>query len=304
VQNFLVGTGGWAYFKVGSQPSLRTYSEIFNFVEVNHTFYEYPKMEIVENWRRSVANDFTFSVRCHQDLTHKIGLRPLDQAYEIFYQMKAYCDALHTPYLVLETPKTYTINEANLKDAKDFFACLKLKGVRLVWEYRAPKTPTVTSFIQEHKIIPCVDLSREQPPLASDVTYSRLFGKGQHNLYQFSDDELTEIDKASQDTGAKTIILSYHGARMHSDAARFMRYKSTGTFLPITNYLGVESAKAVLAEDANFPASKAKLEDEQGWKVFDLTSDRRIHLSEALAKIPDKKYSSLNEVVSELRSVL
>src|SRR5208283_362861 len=97
--DYLVGTGGWAYFKVGNKPSLKTYSKIFNFVEVNYTFYEFPSIRTVENWRRSVPSDFTFAVRCHQDLTHNFGLRPINQAYEIFYQMRAYCDRLRSQYL-------------------------------------------------------------------------------------------------------------------------------------------------------------------------------------------------------------
>ena len=40
--DYLVGTGGWAYFKVSGKPKLKAYSEVFNFVEVNYTFYEYP----------------------------------------------------------------------------------------------------------------------------------------------------------------------------------------------------------------------------------------------------------------------
>ena len=45
-----------------------------------------------------------FFVRCHQDLTHKIGLKPVDEAYEAFYKTKTYADILQTPYVVLETP--------------------------------------------------------------------------------------------------------------------------------------------------------------------------------------------------------
>ena len=41
VAEYLVGTGGWAYFRVPNKPSLKAYSEIFNFVEVNHAFKEY-----------------------------------------------------------------------------------------------------------------------------------------------------------------------------------------------------------------------------------------------------------------------
>jgi uncharacterized protein YecE (DUF72 family) len=118
---YLIGTGGWGYFKIDNKPSLRAYSELFNFVEVNHTFYEFPKIQMVDNWRRSVPGAFTFSVRCHQDLTHEVGLRPVNQAYEVFYQMKTYCHLLGSPYLVLETPAKYVANQENLNDARFLF---------------------------------------------------------------------------------------------------------------------------------------------------------------------------------------
>ena len=91
---------------------------------------------------------------------------------------------------------------------------------------------------------------------------------------------------------------------MNTDAARFKHYKDTGKFLPITSSIGVDSAKAVLSEDAQFPATKSELTLDQGWKVIDLTPDRRAHLSEILEKIPDKTYGRLEEVLTELRAVL
>jgi uncharacterized protein YecE (DUF72 family) len=108
--DFLVGTGGWAYFKVPNKPSLKTYSEVFNFVEVNYTFYEYPNLRLVEGWRKTVPKDFTFSVRCHQDLTHKIGLKPTDEANQVLGQMVNYCKILDSPFLVLETPANYILD--------------------------------------------------------------------------------------------------------------------------------------------------------------------------------------------------
>lgn len=301
---YLVGTGGWAYFKVGDKPSLKTYSKIFNFVEVNYTFYEFPNNRTVENWRRSVPSDFSFSVRCHQDLTHNFGFRPVNQAYEIFYQMRAYCDTLRSQFLVLETPAEYVIDKKSLGDARDFFSSLNLKGIRLVWEYRAPQTQTVTNLMQEFGMVHCVDLSKEKPSYNLDVTYSRLFGKGQHNIYQFTDDELIEIDKNAQDTNSKIVALSYHGLRMNTDAARFKQYKITGSFMPVTSFTGADSAKAVLAEDPKFPISKSELIVEQGWKVIDASQNKRMHLSEVLSKIPDKTYSSLDQVMIELRGIL
>ncbi len=38
-------------------------------------------------------------------------------------------------------------------------------------------------------------------------------------------------------------------------------YKLTGNFLPVTAYTGLDSAKAVLSEDAVFPATKQVPDD-------------------------------------------
>jgi uncharacterized protein YecE (DUF72 family) len=301
---YLVGTGGWGYFKVGNKPSLETYSQLFDFVEVNCTFYQYPKIELVERWRRVVPPKFIFSVKCHQDLTHKFGLRPIDQAYEAIYRMTSYCNALRSPYLILQTPASYVISQEKLGEARDFFSSLSLKNVRLVWEYRAPINQTVIDLMRDFNIVHCVDLSKEKALFNLDVTYSRLFGKGQHNLYQFTDEELAEIDQNAQETNSKNVILCYHSARMHTDATRFRRYKDTGKFLPVTDYVGVDSARAVLAEDTKFPISKSGLRVDQGWKVIDLSKERRVHLSEVIEKLPDKTYSNLEDVIEELRAVL
>ena len=174
--DFLVGTGGWAYFKVQSKPSLKAYSEVFNFVEVNYTFYEYPSALAVESWRKTVPSNFVFSVRCHQDLTHNIGFVPTNQAYEIFYQIRTYCDLLSSPFLIFETPAKYVINQENAKEVRDFLSSLNLNGLKLVWEYRAPVTQIAVDLMKDFDIIQCVDLSRQKPSFSLDVTYSRLFG--------------------------------------------------------------------------------------------------------------------------------
>jgi uncharacterized protein YecE (DUF72 family) len=298
--DYLVGTGGWAYFNVPNRPALKAYSELFNFVEVNSTFYRLPAVRTVEKWRRAVPKGFTFSVRCHQNLTHKIGLSPVDEAYELFYKMKNFAGILQTPYLVLETPSGYTAN----RDARDFLSSLNLKGLRLVWEYRAPVTQGVTNLMKDFGIIQCVDLSRQKPSYSLDVTYSRLFGKGLQNIYQFTDGELLQIQRQAEDTDSSKVILAFHGLRMNSDASRFQQHLLTGSFPSATSAVGVDSAKAVLAEDATFPSSKSELIRKQGWKVIDVKPNGTAHLSDFLGGIPDKNYGSLDEVVKELEAVI
>jgi len=298
--NYLIGTGGWAYFNVPGQSSLRAYSQIFDFVEVNYTFYKYPDTRMVEHWRRTVPSHFTFTVRCHQDLTHRIGLKPVQEAYAVFSQMIGVCRVLRAPFLHLETPARYTFDEHKVREAKEFFSTVDLKGVRLAWEIRGKVTEEIKKLMQEFSIVPSVDLSRESSIFRSDVIYTRLFGKGKHNIYQFTDEELEEIDQKIVKSEAKIVVATFHGLRMNTDAARFKAYKEKGVFLPVTSFTGVDSARAVLSEDAQFPSTKAELVEHQGWKVIDLESDKRIHLSELLSKLPEKTYHNVDEVIQEL----
>ena len=301
---YLIGTGGWAYFNVPNKSTLKAYSEIFNFVEVNYTFYEYPSTGMVERWRRTVPNDFTFAVRCHQDLTHRIGLEPIDQAYEVFNRMIFVCRILDAPFLHLLTPASYIFDDVRIKQARNFFSTINTKGVRFAWEVRSPITSKLVNLMQDFKIIHSVDLSREEPAYKSDVIYTRLFGKGKRNIYQFTDEELIEVDQRILRSEAKVATLTYHGIRMNTDALRFKNYKETGRFLPVTAYTGIDSAKAVLEEDAKFPSTKTELIRHQGWKVIDLTVGKRVHLSELLSKLPEKTYNGIQEIVKDLEAFL
>ena len=150
----------------------------------------------------------------------------------------------------------------------------------------------------------CIDLSISAPSTESDIVYSRLFGKGKHNIWQFTDDELLVIDHEVESIKPRIAAFAYHGVKMNMDAARYMQYKKTGTFVPITDFTGVDSARTVLYEDTPFPLSKAELIENQGWKVIDLTLNKRVHLAEVLASIPDKTYNSVDEVAEALEAFM
>jgi hypothetical protein len=216
--------------------------------------------------------------------------------------MLSYCNILQAPFLVLETPASYAFSDEAVEDAWAVLSSSNLRGVRLVWENRAPLTTKAQDMMQDLKIVHSADLSRQMPLFDSDVLYTRLFGKGKHNIYQFTDEELEEIAHKVLASKAKTVALSYHGVRMNSDALRFTSYLKTGDFPSITQFTGVAAAKAVLSEDTKFPASKQALVEDQGWKVFDATSKKRLRLSEWLVQIPDKVYTSVDEVAEALEA--
>ncbi len=300
-----IGTGGWAYFQVPGMDSLTAYSKAFDFVEVNSTFYEIPKSELVKSWKKRVPEGFEFSVRCHKSITHRYLLEPVTEALKIFDRMIEICGVLGSKYLHLLTPPKMEFDHKKIQSIRGFLSTVDTRGIRLVWEPRSLRDELNTEMIrimEDYNIIHCVDLSLKTPKIESDVLYTRLFGKGYHNLYQFTDEELKEIDKNAKTSNAKRILITFHTVKMYKDAARLKIFQKSGNFPRVTKKLGIESLEEVLREDTKLPATKKELVEKQGWKVIDLTETERIHARYYLEKLPEKKYEKIEEIIKELQN--
>jgi uncharacterized protein YecE (DUF72 family) len=303
----LIGTGGWAYFKIPNLGSLEAYARAFSFVEVNSTFYETPSLKLVESWRQRVPPDFQFAVRCHRSLTHRYQLEPTREAFQSFDSAVNICSTLKSKLLVLETPSSIKWDGSKIESLKDFLGSINPKGVRVIWEIRQQGEREIpqdlVNLMRDHNIVHCTDISKASPAFESDVTYTRVFGKGQRNVYQFSDEELVEIDGRIARSKSSVSVISFHNVRMYKDAARFKIYKETGKFPPVTNATGQQSLKAALMEDARFPATREELMKDQGWKVIDLTENKRVHASTLLEKLPERVFKDLDDVLVSLPPV-
>ncbi|WP_428241617.1 DUF72 domain-containing protein [Gynuella sp.] len=63
---------------------LARYSEIFSTVEGNTTFYATPHQTTARDWSEAVANDFRFTFKFPQEITHKRLLRSCSQELQTF----------------------------------------------------------------------------------------------------------------------------------------------------------------------------------------------------------------------------
>jgi len=102
-------------------------------------------------------------------------------------------------------------------------------------------------------------------------------------------------------TRRDNVYLTFHGARMYSDASRLKVYERSGTFPKVTKAVGLASLKTVLEEDAVFPVTKNELIEKQGWKVFDLTENEHVHARLLLESLPKEEYSNVDEVIQDLQ---
>ncbi len=306
---YLIGTGGWSHFRIPGLHPLIAYSKAFNFVEVNSTFYNIPPHRQIERWRRMVPPDFHFAVRAHRSITHKNRFQLTRETHETLEKLEDVCRILKAEVIHIQTPPSLRINQVLTSNLQDMISSSNLGRLRVALETRGVKPSQLPSrFVEtmrEYNIIHCVDLSKgETPAYKSDVLYSRLFGRGRHNVYQPTDEELREVDQKVSKSKAEKAILSFHFVRMYKDAARLKIYKQTGRFPTITKSTGISSLEEVLKEDVELPLTKQELMKDQGWKLFDLTPSSKIRVNELLERLPNRVYSSLREILDTSKPLL
>lgn len=84
--NILIGTSGFGYSdwtarhektRIPFYPSnlsenqrLAFYSQVFSTVEINTTFYHFPRFSVVNRWEKHVPQDFIFSYKIPRQITH------------------------------------------------------------------------------------------------------------------------------------------------------------------------------------------------------------------------------------------
>lgn len=302
-ERILVGCGGWHYFKVLDLDPLEMYSKAFRFVEVNSTFYTLPSIEKVSSWRRRVPADFEFTVKVNKLITHSEGLKPSVRTLDTLERMLEICKILNSNVLVFETPKSLSL-EFIVQNIKHILSVIDFGKVRVALEPRCRWFSSTNSVLEEFQslgIIPVTDYCIEEPPYDDEeISYSRLFGLGEHNIYQFTDDDLKLIKERAERRRSKKVYLSFHGISMYLDAARMERFIKKGELPPVTSSYGLDSLKEVL-QDAVFPMTKNELVKKHGWKLVDIDSKTRVPASTILKQLRRESYNSLNEVLTELR---
>jgi uncharacterized protein YecE (DUF72 family) len=296
-----IGAGGWDYFSVPSSDRLKAYSSAYDFVEINSTYYRLPSPVALSSWRRRVSPGFEFSVRCHKDLAELHRLELTSKNVRLVDSMEKICRQLRASVLTILIPKALVVDKELPFKLSTFLSTMRLGRTRIAVEFRGGEpTDETLKILQDHDAVHSVDISRQSPKVDSSILYTRLFGKGKQNIYEFDDNELKDIAAKAFGPKFEKSILAFHGVRMYRDTARLKTFLNSGEFPSLTGQVGLESLIEVLSEDTRFPISKSRLVNEQGWKLFDVTAEERVRARVFLERLPEKTYATINEVLSSL----
>jgi len=285
---------------------MKKYQENFGLVELNTTFYRYPNMSTVVKWREKAPEDFEFTVKAHQDISHKFKFK-LEPSVKAFEQMKEICKALRARILLIQTPGSFRPDK--LKDIYEFLHKIDREGLVLVWETRGPSwddpeaREKLAKLLRELDVSHVTDPFRAMPTYTGDTAYFRLHGLGDRMYYyQFSDAELKRLHELLEplEAGGKQVYVLFNNLSMFDDALRFMRYLETSSFPSLTGAVGLESVKSVM-ERTRYPATKSVLLKKLGWKLVEMEEGKQVRLNELLKDVPSRAYGSVEEVLREIK---
>ena len=159
----------------------------FKLLEVQQTFYWPPQLKTVERWRRTAPDDFEFTVKAFQAITHGPSsptYRRTKFTTDERSQCGGFCDtpvvriawmttlelatALEARVVVFQCPPSFEASETNVRQMRRFFEWAERGWLRFAWE---PRHETWTSeLIQE--LCAALDLIHVVDPLEKADVHS------------------------------------------------------------------------------------------------------------------------------------
>ncbi|MGQ9538305.1 MAG: DUF72 domain-containing protein [Candidatus Bathycorpusculaceae bacterium] len=292
----------------GFPTSMKRYFENYGLVELNSTFYGHPRLETVEGWREKAPENFEFTVKAHQDISHKSKMRLDDACLKAFEQMKQICKTLKAKILLIQTPGSFRPDRFD--DAEKFFETVNREGLTLVWETRGLEWEKLEVYEKLSRVLKRLDVVhvtdpfRVLPAYTSQTAYFRLHGLGKElYYYQYSDLELRKLGEIvnSFEKEGKTVYVLFNNLSMFEDGLRLMHYLLMGEFPKITGSVGLESVKSVV-EKTRYPAPKGMLIKKVGWRLVEIEEGKQVRLADLLAELPSKTFKSAEELLNELKA--
>jgi len=284
----------------------KKYQETFRLVEINRTFYQIPRISTVTKWRREAPAEFEFTVKAHQDISHKYKLK-LENALEAFEAMKPICRELVSKIILIQTPASFKPDR--LRDAEIFFRNIRREELTVVWETRGPSwekeeiRERLRDVLESLDVPHVTDPFKALPVYSGSVAYLRLHGSGlRMYYYQYSDEELLKLHSIvkSLESGEREVYVLFNNLSMFEDASRFLSFIETGSF-PSLTLRGADSIRALLSR-MKYPSTKSALVKKIGWRLIELNR-QQIRIEELLRDAPSRIYRDAEEVLREITSL-
>lgn len=203
---------------------LEYYSLHFNTVEINNTFYSFPKVENLQKWMKETPDDFKFSIKANRFFTH---LKKLNTDESFFQRLDEFNKIIYTAKEKVECILWQLPGNLHKRISKIRSFCSKLdRSVNHVIEFRHYSwfDEAVYEVLKDEGVACCM-LSApnglpEEPVTTSKTAYLRFHGKNTWYDYLYTDAELEEWKKRLDNlTGIERLFIYFNNDK-HGNAVK------------------------------------------------------------------------------------
>lgn len=223
-----LGTSGWSYphwrlkfYPAGlaSKHWLEFYARHFSTVEVNMTFYRFPKPETLRAWIDQTPPGFLFTLKANREITHLKKLRKVASEVRYFYIL---ADSLKDKLggILFQLPPSIKLDLGLLAE---FLGSLS-RDYRNVIEFRHESwyDPRVRDALAEAGVGFCAVSSERVPNDVFETApfaYFRFHGLTGGYRYRYSDEELATWAKAMKGLATSRECFAYFNNDFDAHAA-------------------------------------------------------------------------------------
>jgi uncharacterized protein YecE (DUF72 family) len=157
-----VGCSGWEYkhwrgnFYPDDVPRKRWfehYTQVFDTVEINNSFYRLPQTKTMQDWHDRAPRHFMFAMKASRFLTHMKKLKDPESPLELLFERAAPL-AGKLQVVLYQLPPRWKLNLERL----EHFASALPRGVRHAIEFREPGwyDEKVYALLERHRVALCL----------------------------------------------------------------------------------------------------------------------------------------------------
>lgn len=189
----------------------------FSILEVQKTFYQPPQVKTAERWRRKAPDDFVFTVKAWQLITHESSsptyrrlreslsdeersqcgsFRWNETTRDAWARVQKIADALEAKAVLFQTPKSFQPTSENLSNLRTFLTNADRGNRRMIFEPRgeAWTDEIVRNLATQLDLVHGVDPFL-RPPVMSGLHYYRLHGRPEYAYsYSYTAEDFDDLD--------------------------------------------------------------------------------------------------------------
>lgn len=209
---------------IPAKKQLEYYARHFNTVEINSTYYNFPRRETLDTWLGETPDNFVFTIKANRLFTHRKKLKNDDQFRESLDRFQNILDGAKSKVkcVLWQLPRNL---HKNIQKIESLAGVLD-HDIHHVVEFRHESwfDQEVYNALKSGGLVYCIlsapDGLPEDVVITGRTAYIRFHGKDSWYDYLYSDDELEEWKKRIENLSGVDRVFIYFNNDQHGNAVK------------------------------------------------------------------------------------